>query len=110
MKFKTKIVSDRPTKTACRPCSVIKVSDGRVLANFESRKACALALGVDSPTVSILINGGYGYAQRIIDARHGELKIVDGIKEVTKPARKKPAPKPMVAAWPFKPEDLNEAA
>lgn len=100
IKFKAKIVSDKPTRTACRPCSVIKKSDGRVLANFESRKACAIALGVDSPTISVLING---YTCRIVDDKHGELQVVDGIREITKPTRKKklPVAKPIVAAWPY---------
>lgn len=103
IKFKAKIVSDKPTRTACRPCSVIKKSDGRVLANFESRKACAIALGVDSPTISVLINGGYGYTRRIVDDKHGELQVVDGIREIAKPTRKKkpPVAKPIVAVWPY---------
>ena len=92
MKFNTQIISDSSGRTASRPCSVIRVSDGRVLANFESRKACALALGIDSPSVSNLINKSYGYNFRIVDKRHGQLQIVDGIREITKPARKKTAP------------------
>lgn len=102
IKFNTTIVSDNPTRTACRPCSVIRVSDGRVLANFESRKACAIALGIDSPAVSNLINKTYGYNFRIVDKKHGQLQIVDGIREITKPTRKKKPdePKTFVAVWP----------
>jgi hypothetical protein len=79
MKFKTKIVSDRTAKTACRPTSVIRASDGKVLGVYESRKACAIALGIDSPTVSSILLGYYGKSTKIVDEKHGTLTLVDGI-------------------------------
>ena len=79
MKFKTTIVSDRTTKTACRPTSVVRASDGKLLGVFESRKACALALGIDSPMVSTILHGYYGKSTNIVDAKHGILKLVDGV-------------------------------
>jgi len=112
MKFKTKIVSDRVTKTACRPTSVIRASDGKVLGVYESRKACAIALGIDSPTVSTMLYGYYGKDTKLVDEKHGILKLFDGIaKSPPKPPRvRKPAaprvkkPAAMTAArspWPF---------
>lgn len=108
MKFKTKVVSDRPAKTACRPTSVVRASDGKLLGVYESRKACAIALGIDSPTVSLIL---YGYAgsAKIVDEKHGVLKLVDGV--VTPPPKPKrirksrAGVKPLnpMAAWPFPP-------
>ena len=98
MKFKTTIVSDRQTKTACRPTSVLRASDGKLLGVYESRKACAIALGIDSPTVSCLIHGYYGRTTNLVDARHGVLRIVDGVVTPPPPAKRIRVRKPSAAA------------
>ena len=116
MKFKTTVISNKGQKSAKRPCTVIRVSDNKVLENFESRKACAIALGLDSPTISLVLHGYTARDFKIVDAKHGELKVVDGIVEKPKPkrpSRAKPkassdeAPNIIVpvvkkfAAWPY---------
>lgn len=77
-KFKTELIKEG-SKTASRPCSVIRASDGKVLESFNSRRECAVALGIDSPTVSNMIYGRPS-GSKLIDARYGELKIIDGAK------------------------------
>lgn len=83
MTYKATIVPTDPTYKRTKPCRVVKVENGRVLSRHESRVACAKALGIHQAYVSLLIHGQL--KSRLVDEKHGELKILDGAYAPKKP-------------------------